>query len=100
MKTVPYVTSQQAQATANHFLSDNLPDRFTAEWAQLSATNSVWQVPVILAYPYLGALGQVGEILVDTASEVVVFHTSLAEMKQAGQKLYEAHSDEIQAAFS
>ena len=43
--------------------------------------------------------GQVGEVLVDTASEVVVSHTALAEMKQAGQRLYAAHSDEIQAAF-
>lgn len=99
MKTVPHVTAQQAQAAANQFLSDHLPDRFTAERAQLSDTNTIWHVPVILAYPLIGSLGQVGEVLVDTASEVIVFHTSFVEMKQAGQRLYEAQSDEIQAAF-
>lgn len=100
MKTVPQVTAQQAQAAANHFLFENLPDRFTAEQAQLTITGDVWQVPVILAYPFIGSLGQVGEVLVSTASEVVVFYTSLEEMKQAGQRLYEAHCNEIQATFS
>lgn len=100
MKTVPQVTAQQAQAEANHFLSDHLPDRFIADRAQLTATEDVWQVPVFLTYPFIGSLGQVGEVLVSTASEAVVFHTPLEEIKQAGQKLYEAHRDEIQAAFS
>lgn len=99
MKTVPQVTAQQAQAAANHFLSDHLPDRFTADQAQLTATGDVWQVPAILAYPFIGSLGQVGEILVSTASEVVVFHTPLNEMKQAGQRLYEARCNEIQVDF-
>lgn len=53
MKTVPQVTAQQAQAAANHFLSNHLPDRFTADQAQLTATGDVWQVPVILAYPFI-----------------------------------------------
>lgn len=100
MKTVPQVTAQQAQAAANHFLSNHLPDRFTADQAQLTVTGDVWQVPVILAYPFIGSLGQVGEILISIASEIVVFHSPLDEMKQAGQRLYEAHSDEIQADFS
>ncbi len=100
MKTVPQVTAQQAQAAVNHFLSEYLPDRFTANQAQLTATGNAWEVSVILAYPFIGSLGQVGEVLVSTASEVVVFHTPLEEMKQAGQRLYEAHRDEIQAAFS
>ena len=56
MKTVPQVTAQQAHAAVNQFLSDYLPDRFTADQAQLSVTGEVWQVPVILAYPMIGSL--------------------------------------------
>lgn len=100
MKTAPQVTAQQAQAAANHFLSDHLPDRFTADQAQLTATADVWQIPVFLAYPFLGSVGQVGEVLVSTASAVVVSHTPFEAMKEAGQRLYEAHHDAIQAAFS
>ncbi len=36
MKTVPQVTAQQAQAAVNQLISDYLPDRFTADQAQLS----------------------------------------------------------------
>jgi hypothetical protein len=100
MKTVPHVTAQQAPAAANLFLSDHLPDRFTASQAQITANGDVWQVPVILSYPFIGSLGNVGEVLVSTASEIVVSHTSFKDMKQAGQKLYEARQDEISANFS
>lgn len=100
MKTVPQVTAQQAQAAANQFLSDHLPDRFTADLAGLTETGDLWQVPVLLAYPFVGSLGQVGEVLVSTVSEVIVSHTPFKEIKQAGQKLYETHQDEIQATFS
>ncbi len=100
MKTVSCVTAQQAQAAANHFLNEHLPDRFTAERAQLTATGDAWQVPIVLAYPFIGALGQVGEVLVSTALEIVVSHTPLSDMKQVGQRLYEARRDEIQASFS
>jgi len=30
-KTIPHITALQAQAVANGFLSDHLPDRFTAD---------------------------------------------------------------------
>ncbi|MBD2771047.1 hypothetical protein [Iningainema tapete] len=100
MKVAPQVTALQAQAAANVFLSDILGDRFTADQAKISATNDVWEVPVILTYPLIGSVGQVGEILVSKTSEVVVSHTPIEEMKQSGQSLYEAHRDEIQAAFS
>lgn len=99
MKTVPLNTAQQAQATSNDFLSNQIGDRFTADQATLSKTGEVWQVPVILAYPVVGSIGQVGEIKVSTSSNVIVFHTSIEEMKQTGLKLYETHQDEIQAAF-
>ncbi len=99
MKTVPQLTAQQAQAAANLFLSDHLPDRFTASEAQLVAMGDAWEVPVSLSYPFIGSLGYVGEILVSTASEIIVSHTPLNDMKQAGQKLYAAHRNEIEANF-
>ena len=84
MKTVLYVTGQQAQPAANHFLNEHLPDRFTAERAQLTATGDAWQVPIVLAYPFIGALGQVGEVLIRIALEIVVSHTLLSDMEQVG----------------
>ena len=99
MKTAPQITAQQAQAAANQFLSERLPDRLTADTAELSATGEVWRVPVILAYPAIGSVGQVGEIRVSAATETIVSHTPVAEMKQAALQLYEKHQDEIQAAF-
>jgi hypothetical protein len=99
MKTIPRVSSQPAQAVANYFLSDHLSDRFTADQAQLSGTVDSWQVPVILAYPVIGAVGQVGEIWVSVLTEQVVSHTPVEEMRQAGARLYEAHRHEIEAAF-
>jgi hypothetical protein len=97
--SAPKVTALQAQATANLFLSDHLPDRFTADQPQLNALDHVWHVPVVLAYPGVGVVGCVGEICITTLSETVVSHTPLAAMKQAAQALYDVHRDAIEAAF-
>ncbi|RUT06602.1 hypothetical protein DSM106972_028590 [Dulcicalothrix desertica PCC 7102] len=100
MKTVPQVTAQQAQAAVNLFISDYVGDRFTADQAQLSVTGEVWQVPIILAYPMIGSLGQVGFVLVSTSSEAIISHTPFDEIKQVGLKLYEVNRDAIQTHFS
>jgi hypothetical protein len=97
--SAPQVTALQAQATANLFLSDHLPDRFTADQPQLDALNHAWHVPVILAYPGVGVVGCVGDICIHTVSGTVVSHTPLAEMKQAAQALYDVHRDAIEATF-
>lgn len=99
MKATPQVTAQQARATANLFLSDRLPDRFSADFAPEHPSKDIWRVPVILSYPFIGSLGEVGEILVSAISGEIVDSTSSEDMKQAGQRLYEAHRDEIEAAF-
>ena len=99
MKTVPQVTAQQAQAAVNQFISDYIGDRFTADQAQLSPTGEAWQVPVILAYPMIGSLGQVGFVVVSTSSEAIISHTPFDEIKQIGLKLYEANQDAIQTHF-
>jgi hypothetical protein len=95
----PRVTALQAQAVANLFLNDHLPDRFTADQPRLSPADKLWHVPVILAYPGADALGQVGEILVSPTAGTVVAYTPLAKMKQAAQELYNAHRDAIDASF-
>jgi hypothetical protein len=91
------VTALQAQALINDFLSDALPDRFTADRAEL--VDHQWRVPVILAYPQIGSVGEVGEVLVDTENGEIVSHTPLAQMKQTGMELYTANRDAIEAAF-
>lgn len=97
--SVPQVTALQAQATANLFLSDHLPDRFTAEQPWLDVVDEVWHVPVVLAYPGVGALGWVGDIRISTLTTTVVSSTPMAEMRRAAQTLFDAHRDAIEAAF-
>jgi hypothetical protein len=91
------VTALQAQALTNDFLSNCLPDRFTADrpaWA-----DHKWRVPVILAYPGIGSLGEVGEIQVDMEIGTIVDYTPLEQMKQLGLELYTKHQDAIKSAF-
>jgi len=99
LHTTPQVTALQAQATANLFLSDHLPDRFTAAQPHLDPRGDVWHVPVVLAYPGIGSIGQVGDILISTTTAAVVSSTSLTEMRRTAQDLYNAHRDAIEAAF-
>ncbi|NJK64912.1 MAG: hypothetical protein HC921_21400 [Synechococcaceae cyanobacterium SM2_3_1] len=56
------VTALQAQAVASNFLLENLPDRFCAGQPRLDHSSSLWNVPVLLSYPTIGVLGEVGEI--------------------------------------
>jgi hypothetical protein len=98
--TAPQVTALQAQATANLFLSDHLPDRFTADQPQLIAADNIWRVPIILVYPGMGSIGCVGDVRISTTEEKVISHTPLEEMKQMAQQLYDTHRDAIEAAFS
>jgi hypothetical protein len=91
------VTALQAQALANDFLSNSLPDRFTAD--QSEWIDNKWRVPIILAYPRIGSLGEVGEVYIDGALGTVASHTPLEQMKQTGIELYIANQDAVKAAF-
>jgi hypothetical protein len=91
------VTALQAQALVNDFLSDSLPDRFTANLAEW--VDRKWRVSVILAYPQIGSLGAVGEVQVDAETVKILSHTPLEQMKQTGIALYTANQDAIEAAF-
>jgi hypothetical protein len=96
---VTTVTALEAQAAANLFLSNNLPDRFCADDPLLEDTTKVWRVPVVLAYPLIGPIGRTGEILVSATSGEVISSTPLTEMKAIGKSLLERHRDAIEAAF-
>lgn len=95
--TAPTVTALQAQAEANLFISDHLPDRLTADQPCLDDVAQVWHVPVILTYPFIGVLGQVGEIAVSATRLEVASFTPVNEMLCAAKALAEQHRDEIEA---
>jgi hypothetical protein len=94
---VPTVTAVEAQAEASLFLSDRLPDRISASTPSLDEAAYLWRVPVILAYPHLGVLGQVGEVVVSAARTEVISSTPLEDMLNAARALGEKHRDAIEA---
>ena len=96
-KTAPTVTALEAQGVANLFLSDHLGDRFLAVRPQLDEGGDVWRVPVVLTYAVVGPLGEVGEVIVSAASEEVLSHTPVEEMKERARALYEQHREQIEA---
>jgi hypothetical protein len=91
------VTALQAQALVNDFLSNSLPDRFTADSSEW--VDDKWQVPVILAYPQIGSLGAVGVVQVDTEVGRILNHKPLEQMKQIGVEFYTINQNAIEAAF-
>jgi hypothetical protein len=95
--TGPTITALQAQAQANGYLSDRLPDRFCAGRPKFDSEAKFWRVPVMLSYAVIGPVGQVGEILVSAATEEVISATSKEEMMAAARELYEQHRDAIEA---
>ena len=95
----PKLTAFEAQAAANGFLMDHLPDRFCADDPQYNYSTRCWVVPVILAYPVIGSIGQVGRLEISPFSTDVLSHTPFDEMKAIGKKLYEERRDEINTAF-
>jgi len=96
---VATITALEAQAAASLFLSDNLGDRFLASSPKLDSAAHVWRVPILLAYPFIGPVGQTGEILVNATSEEIISYTPLEEMKATARRLYEENRDAIEAAF-
>ena len=54
-------------------------------------------MPVLLAYPIIGPVGQTGEILVSVTVEEVVSSTPIAEMIVAARTLYEQHRNAMEA---
>lgn len=95
----PKITALEALAASNLFLSDHLPDRYCADDPKFDRATSLWHVPVVMAYPFIGPIGQVGELMVSAFSEEVLSHTPFEEMRSRGQELYRQHREAIEAAF-
>jgi len=95
--TVPKITALEAEAAASLFLSDHLPDRITAGDPQLDAQMGVWRVPVLLAYPVIGSVGEIGEIIINGQTEEILSHTPVMEMLARARALYEQHREQIEA---
>ncbi len=96
----PQITAFEAQAAANGFLLDHLPDRYGAYDPQFEPNGQAWRVSVLLTYPFIGSIGEVGEIRVSAFSEDILSFTPLDEMKARARELYDQSDAAIQAAFS
>jgi len=59
----------------------------------------VWIVPALLTSPGYGAVGEVGLVAIDAATQEVVAATPAEEVRAAGSRLAEAKKDELAAAF-
>lgn len=98
---VPTVISLSlASEIAQYFLSQSLPNLFIAgDVIQENDTFSYWFVPVLLAYPGLGAIGMVGSIkvakFVGVGETAVLGSTEISEMLENGRKLFEQNVKRI-----
>lgn len=95
--TIPKITALEAEAAVSLFLIDNVPDRITAGDPQLDTRASAWRVPVLLAYPVIGSVGEVGEIVVNGQTEEILSYTPIDEMLARARALYDQHRDQIEA---
>jgi hypothetical protein len=89
----------EAEAIAGGYLLDYLPDRFSTGAPRFDRAAGVWRIPVILAYPRIGPVGEVGELTVDDSTKEVISHTPLEEMTTRALAIYEQRCEEIEAAF-
>ncbi len=92
-------TAFEAEATAGGFLLERLPDRFSTGAPRFDKAAGVWRVPIILAYPRIGSVGEVGELNIDDSTREVVSQTPIEEMTSRALAIYEQRCEEIEAAF-
>jgi len=99
------LNARRAMTTANQFIVEHLLDRFSAGLPKLMTWKEpqlrpLWLVPVLLTYPGIGVVGEVGVIAVDKEHPVVVGQTPTEEMETLARQIYEENRDEIEFAFS
>ena len=58
-----------------------------------------WIVPIVLTSPGYGAVGEVGLVAMDAATQKVVGSTPRGDVVAAAKRLREAKRDELEAAF-
>jgi antitoxin (DNA-binding transcriptional repressor) of toxin-antitoxin stability system len=93
----PTISDIDVMAATADLLNDHLPDRYCAGVPRFDREKSAWQVPVLLSYPIIGALGQVGEITVSANADRVLSFTPIEEMKAAGWVLIEQNREKLEA---
>ncbi len=95
------ISRESAQTRANQFIIEHLPDRFCAGQPRfvIFPIRTVWSIPVVLAYPKLGTIGEVGAVIVDAELGNVVGWTPIEEIREAAKELYEKRKAEIEAPF-
>jgi hypothetical protein len=93
------ISATAARTIVNDWILHELPDRFTAVEAKPIAGGDIWCVAVGLAYPQIGVIGTVGEVLVSAFSGGIISATPPNVMKMAGMQCYAAREHEIKSAF-
>jgi hypothetical protein len=96
---VSETTAFEAEAIAGGYLLDYLPDRFSTGAPRFDKVAGVWRIPVILAYPRISSVGEVGELTVDDSTKEVISHTPFEEITTRAFAIYEQRYEEIEAAF-
>ena len=96
-ETAHSIPEREAERAATLFLRNHLPDRFMATDPRLDPSAHLWRVSVVLSYPGLGSIGEVGEVLIRGGDEQVIYHTPFEEMRSQAKRLYALHRDAIEA---
>jgi len=92
-------TALEIEQQVAEFLINHVGDRVCVAEVSYNPARHAWQVKLGLSYPFLGVIGIVGEALV-TAEHGIELTTSLEEVKQRAEQLYEQNKEAIEAAFS
>lgn len=93
------LTAFEAEAATSLFLFDHLPDRFCPGPPRFDALANLWRVPILLSYPFIGPVGEVGEVTVSAIEEKIISHTPIDVMKAQAFKIYEKRRADIETAF-
>jgi len=96
------INEDEAVTEANGFILEHLPDRFCAGIPRLLSfpARTIWATPILLSYPEIGPVGEVGFVAVDAELGNVVGWTPFAEIYKAAEKVYSNQKAQIEAAFS
>jgi hypothetical protein len=84
------INEDEAISEANGFILEHLPDRFCAGIPRLLSfpARTIWATPILLSYPEIGPVGEVGFVAVDAELGNVVGWTPFSEIYKAAEKLY------------
>lgn len=96
------INEDEAVTEANGFILEHLPDRFCAGIPRLLSfpARTIWATPILLSYPEIGPVGEVGFIAVDAELGNVVGWTPFPEIYKAAEQVYSDKKGQIEAAFS